>query len=318
MQAAEDQRLARFRSATLRSGITRASLAAIAALLWRVVRIGARVLIRLIPASGETKQAIENLRADIRGLPPATTVCTEEWSRHESDLRHDILTKDPRAFLTWDVIAETMSPPPYARFVRPELQYLKSFHWRAWSRVIRGSWLARANSIHQVFHLCRFEAETSMAIREFDFILEFGGGYGEMRRIVHHLGFAGRYVIFDLPEQNALQRYYLSTIGHPPTGTASELKAVRAAIESEPPDSTKLFIATWSFDETPAELREEWTDVLSHFDAFLIAYQANFAGIDNAAFFFDWQKRFPRIRWSTRAIPYVKESFYLVGSASSG
>jgi hypothetical protein len=232
-------------------------------------------------------------------------------------LRHDILTKDPRAFLTWDVIAGTMSPPPYSRFARSELRALESLEWLSWSRVIRRHWLARTNSIHQAFHLSQFQAQTRKRIGDFDFILEFGGGYGEMRRIVERLGFAGRYLIFDLPELNALQRYYLSTAGNPPTLTASDQEPVRTSVESEPVGSRKLFIATWSFDEAPLETRSGWAELLSGFDAFLIAYQLSFAGIDNAAFFADWKKRFPHIEWSNRAIPRVKESFYLFGATSS-
>ncbi len=232
------------------------------------------------------------------------------WSRYRLRLRQDILTKDPRAFLSWDVIADTMAPPPYARFARTERRFLQSHGWARWP--------ANTNAIHQAYHVGRFQNETATAIQDFGLIVEFGGGYGEMRRIAHNLAFSGRYVIFDLPELNALQRYYLSTIGNPRTDTVCQLQSVRAAIECEPPDSRKLFIATWSFDETPLEARSGWTELLSGFDAFLVAYQAEFAGIDNQAFFSSWQKQFPRIRWTTHAIPQVKASFYLFGISSSG
>jgi hypothetical protein len=239
---------------------------------------------------------------------------TQPWSEHGAALRHAILSKDPRAFLTWDVIANTMSPPPYARFVRRERRYLESC---GWSGLIRGSsCLDAANAVHQAYHLCRFERETSIRIRDFDLMLEFGGGYGEMRRIVDRIGFTGRYIIFDLAELNALQRYYLRASRISGTATLSDLRAVRAALESER-NSRKLFISTWSFDETPLKVREEWRDLLVGFDAFLIAYQVNFAGIDNWQFFENWRKRFPRIAWRKYVIRELKDSYYLFGVASA-
>ncbi len=210
------------------------------------------------------------------------------------------MTKDPRAFFAWDVVAQTMFPPPYARFIRLEKRYLASHNWPLPPGFLQ------ANAIHQMYHLCRFQAATGLAIRDFDFILEFGGGYGEMCRVVPDLGFAGRYLIFDLPETNALQRYCLR-------GCCVELQSATPQ-EDPAPGSRKVFIATWSFDEAPLEARAPWTALLAGFDAFLIAYQSNFAGIDNEAFFLEWQRHFPRIRWTTHVIPQLKDSFYLFGA----
>jgi hypothetical protein len=46
-----------------------------------------------------------------------------------------------------------------------------------------------------------------------DCIIEFGGGFGSMCRLVHALGFRGQHIIFDLPPVWALQRYYLRLHG---------------------------------------------------------------------------------------------------------
>lgn len=274
-------------------------------------RICARGLIRLIPVSERSRGAIEALRTEIRGsqIEPGGGA----WSEHQLALRKNVLTMDPRSFLTWDVIADTIAPPPYARFVWTELGFLRAHDWRKWSLVVGGNCLAAANRIHQAYHLCRFETETAKTVHDFEFILEFGGGYGELRRIVGKLGFPGCYVIFDLPAQIALQRYYLAEPGGAPTTLVSDLESVRAAIGEAPVHARKLFIATWSFDETPLRVREPWLELLNRFDGFLIAYQANFAGVDNCAFFDDWRRGFLRIWWSNHSIPQLKDSFYLFG-----
>ena len=282
------------------------------------MRLFARGLIALTPESVEQTKARERLRAEVKDLPKMRHSGNGAWSRHRIRLRRDILTKDPRTFATWDVIAATMLPPPYARFVRQELRFLQRQDWATWSHVMRSNWIFRANAIHQAYHLCRFQMEAGAKIRDFDFILEFGGGYGEMRRIVDQLGFRGDYAIVDLPEQNALQRYYLGTLGDPATAIVSTIGAVNAMIDSQPRGSRKLFVATWSLDETPLETRAVWTDLLSGFDAFLIAYQANFEGVDNEKFFAEFQKRCPHIYWITSAIPQLKRSFYTFGTASAG
>ena len=209
-----------------------------------------------------------------------------------------------------------MCPPPYARFVKPEFNYLKSHDWPSWVRIVRTNWFRRANAIHQAYHLCRFQMETASKINDFDLILEFGGGYGEMRRILHGLRFSGTYVIFDLPEQNALQRYYLSTAGGPATLTLSDFNSVRATVQTARRERRKLFVATWSLSETSLELRSAWRDLLTNFDAYLIAYQADFGDVDNQAFFSELQTSLPRVRWVQHPIPQLENSFYLFGVAS--
>lgn len=287
-----------------------------AAFLWSAVRLLVRTFISFLPVSNETRESINQLRANVRDNQQAVAGA---WGHQQARLRSAIMTQDPRAFLTWDVIAETMSPPPYSRFVRVEKRYLKMHDWPRWSQAItRGSWLNAVNAVHQAYHLCRFETETGLSIADFDLILEFGGGYGQMRRIVAGLGFTGRYMIYDLPDLSALQRFFFATNGIANTVTISDFQVVRPTLEAEPVKSRKLFIAMWSFDESPLEVREDWAGVLACFDAFLIAYQTTFADVDNNTFFERWQTQFPQIAWKTCPIPQLKDSYYLFGVSSSG
>ncbi len=134
-----------------------------------------------------------------------------------------------------------MFPAPYARFARVELHALrKSERWDVWRRAIGEQAaglpfpclfypLSSSNAIHHGYHLYRFETQTGVGIQEFGTIVEFGGGYGSLCRLAHRLGFRGKYIIFDLPEQCALQRYYLSSIGIPGVFTTSSAEELRAA-----------------------------------------------------------------------------------------
>ena len=71
------------------------------------------------------------------------------------------------------------------------------------------------NRIHQAYHLARFQEETGLPVSRFPLIVEFGGGYGSLCRLVHKLGFKGQYIIFDLPEFVALQKFYLGSLAMP-------------------------------------------------------------------------------------------------------
>ena len=47
----------------------------------------------------------------------------------------------------------------------------------------------------------------------FDFIFEFGGGYGAMCEILHRAGFSGEYYIYDVPSMNKIQEHFLESSG---------------------------------------------------------------------------------------------------------
>ena len=62
---------------------------------------------------------------------------------------------------------------------------------------------------------CSSSAPRARDLSSSGVIVEFGGGYGSMCRLLHKLGFSGQYFIYDLPEFVALQRYFLKSIGMP-------------------------------------------------------------------------------------------------------
>ena len=267
--------------------------------------------------------AREQLGIEFQRIPlPEAAGTRGSWQSNRTRLRKHVNSHDPRAFLTWDVIRETMFPPPYAAFAQTELAFLKRHGNGVWLSAARERWaglplpcvfypVSSANAIHHAYHLCRFEVETGAKVREFGTILEFGGGYGSLCRIAHQAGFGGQYVIFDLPEQSALQRYYLSAVGMANQLTISTSKELRAVEETFL--GLRLFIATWSLSESPMELRKQIAKAISGFDAFLIAYQSEFGGIDNGAFFREWQSWFPDVRWTVRTIEQLPASWYLFG-----
>lgn len=265
------------------------------------------------------------------------------WLSNSDRLCQRILTSDPADFLKWDVISRTMVVGN-AEFVPLELAFLQALpDWKSrWENAIKESLVgspdmfpgfpsSSGNLIHLAYHLANFETKTGTSISESGFILEFGGGYGNMCRLVHNLGFKGRYVIFDLPPLSALQRFFLNMNGIPAVHTAkpfktapndvicvSEFEQLQTIFSDRVNFVDAAFIATWSLSEAPIVLRGALLPLVKQFKAFLIAYQGLFGDVDNAGFFEDWANSMKAIEWHRWKIPHIpnqryKDNYYLMG-----
>ena len=131
--------------------------------------------------------------------------------------------------------------------------------------------------IQDVSHLatCGFTIED---IRRYKSIVEIGGGYGDMCSVIYAMGFTGKYTIYDFPEVQQVQKYYLENQNIQPNFiTESE--------ELEPAD---LVIGTWSLSEIPLELREKIVDRIYESPNWLIMYQTRvFGGDFNEKYFIE-------------------------------
>lgn len=73
--------------------------------------------------------------------------------------------------------------------------------------------LTSHNSVHHLYHLLRFSEKTNCDLASMTDIIEWGGGYGNLVKILHRLqGGTATYTIIDLPLFSCLQWLYLSTI----------------------------------------------------------------------------------------------------------
>jgi len=253
------------------------------------------------------------------------------WTENENELRELIRKKDPREFLRWNVIRRNMFPDS-APYIRNEFSYLTKNNWNTWKNSITETKVgcpapflrylpSSENLIHTAYHLARFENQTKEEIKEADLIVEFGGGYGCMCRLIHNIGFKGKYVIFDLPVFSALQVFYLKMIGlnaeygisSRADGISCVSKTSQIEVIARSPTKKSLFIATWSISETPVEARSPILKSVEAFDLFLIAYQRTFSNIDNVTFFDDWTKHTDQFYWYNCEITHIPNSYYLFG-----
>lgn len=288
---------------------------------------------------------VEDLRRDIRTLakPRAATDSPAEssWLANRMALRRHITEGEPSRFLRWDVVTGSMFVGNRA-YIDHELAYLMQRpDWKSvWEGVIQEDPAgdpkpykrykrSSGNRIHQAYHLCRFQAEMGLPVSRFPLIVEFGGGYGSLCRLVHKLGFRGRYILFDLPEFSALQKYYLGSLNMPLVERGAPASGKPGILCTSDPDligsvtrqqaQSGLFVATWSLSETELAFRKRFMTLpaVDAAGAFLIAYQRDFGGIDNPRFFDVWRETKPAVRWVRSEIAHMPGNYYLFGTVAT-
>lgn len=260
------------------------------------------------------------------------------WTRNMDRLRELVLNDDPRRFLRWDVVRSSMFIE-HPRYIQKELNSLrKQPDWKArWREAIKESNQGHprpypfypsssGNLIHHAYHLLQFERRMQMPVQEMECILEFGGGYGSLCRLLHRLGFKGNYITFDLPPFSMLQLYFLKSVGIQ-AQESSALSSMPSSVIciSNPADlktvlaerfrkNKSLFISTWAISETPMHIRQSFLPFINMFDFYLIAYQHRFEEMDNIRYFTDWRKQFDnQVLWQNWEIEHLPGNSYLMG-----
>ncbi len=148
------------------------------------------------------------------------------------------------------------------------------------------------NTIHHLYHLAKLCSTTPSKNLTLGTVIEWGGGYGNMARIIKKINPFATYVIFDIPVFSHIQYVYLATtlgaqhvtifngdrfepgkITLVPLDETLLHKATELINKSLTPD---LFLSTWALSESneksKAFVREH---EFFHANTLLIAYQKN-------------------------------------------
>lgn len=250
-----------------------------------------------------------------------TQFASNQWLSNIIKFKNYILTQDPKNLLQWDIIRKTMFIGN-AIFVIPEFIYLRRNNWSKWKKAIvekkyfyTEPYLmypkSSGNLIHCAYHLAKFENTNGKNVKNFDFIFEYGGGYGGLCLLIHNLGFKGKYIIYDFPILCALQSFFLK-MNRVKKGVfcLDEINQVKKMV---PKKGKRLFIATWSLSESPLHIRKKIYPIIKEFDAFLIGYQGQFGGVDNYKYFNDFKKKLAKYHWWSQKIIQLDGNYYLFG-----
>lgn len=241
---------------------------------------------------------------------------------------------DPRKFLNWRLIYGTMFmkvlPSEYLQELQNDPQWQAKWLPLAkedkWGNAVLGDQVAGSsgNILTHIFHLHRLQKATGVDFSKLDLVVEFGGGYGSMCRLIRRLGFKGTYVLYDLPEFLYLQEFYLKGLGFKTSRygqvgfhesgvnlLASSIEDLQKSLKSMR-NGESLFIATWSVSETPIETRREVLGLVNDFNYFLFGFQPKFDQIDNNEYFGQLVKARGSVDWKMEElIPW--SGYYLFG-----
>ncbi len=224
----------------------------------------------------------DELKATFANLLPFTPATT--WDHHRATLREHVATHSIKKFTTWSTVTATMfvGEAPYIEGELLELMTYRDYWLPALTETLVGKpprlsyapWTS-GNLIHQAYHLKQWVDKTRLNIRDASWIVELGGGYGAMAKIIHNLGFSGVYTLVDFPEFLLLQEYYLSSHGI----DAEYVTPQAASFLSGSPD---LFIALFSLSEMPTGGR---LALVPSAASYLFTYQPQWDDVSNSAWF---------------------------------
>lgn len=297
---------------------------------------------KLAPPNKKEISLINDLRKNTLNFQyySSESSAENEWMKHAKRVSELIQIDDPRKFLKWNPVKDTMGGSNYF-FVISELNYLRfRSQWNArWKKVLHEDKIgcqtpfflypkSSGNLIHHAYVLANFENNLNKKINETDFIFDFGGGYGSICRLIHRLGFRGKYLIYDIPVFSQLQIFFLKSIGLS-VYSIEEFKRVDTGIccisnykdleeyftESENLKNSKnLFIATWSISESSMKTRDSIMKFIKLFNSFLIGFQDKFGEVDNKRYFSEVTKHMTNLTWVTKKLKQLPHHNLLLGA----
>lgn len=135
--------------------------------------------------------------------------------------------------------------------------------------IVSFSYLTSANRAHHTFHLARYKEMTGKNFWDTGSVVEFGGGYGNMARLIVKMNPSVTYTVLDLPELLSLQYVYLASIfGEEKLNCVfnKEHKMIEGKINLVPSNlvinndviiSADSFISTWAVTEAPKHFQDD-------------------------------------------------------------
>ena len=230
---------------------------------------------------------------------------TSLWENYKKKLEEIILPSPRFSFLRDRVIRETMFVMAGGKWIKEELGFLeKSFSREKLTKVleedyignpilINSTYLTSHTSIHHLYHFAQFQEKTKNNLESITSVIEWGGGYGNMAKILKRIAPMVTFTIIDLPVMSCLQWLYLATVfGEDKVNMLTNPKneIEKGKINILPLSFLKnrelnaeLFIATWSLSES-SRYAQDYVVSQNFFGAkhLLLSYQKSGQGLPDA------------------------------------
>jgi hypothetical protein len=125
-----------------------------------------------------------------------------------------------------------------------------------------------SNTVHQLYHLLRYEQATGRRVRDATTIVEWGGGFGSLMRLIFRMhGACPTCVVIDTPIFSAVQWLYLSAVlgeehvvlqdSRPAQLMTGRINVVPIGLVSDMAVTADLFISNWALNESTREAQDD-------------------------------------------------------------
>lgn len=214
---------------------------------------------------------------------------TDAWQERAQSLRQEFATGFPYDFTKHPVINQAMFVGN-APYVSEELFFLREFYKKDLPGLIEETEVgcpekypgtnSSGNTIHHLYHLMEYNSYVPGALYAAKTIVEWGGGYGNMARLVQMIKASEleQYTLIDLSMFSVLQYVYLSAVLGPDkvcygTGDRRVQIIPLGSLEGSKV-ACDLFISTWAISESNKR-SQDFVRERGYFGAqhFLVAHQ---------------------------------------------
>lgn len=142
-----------------------------------------------------------------------------------------------------------------------------------------------------------------------DEIHDIGGGYGNMAWTLKNYGYNKKYIIYDFPIMQDIQRYWLGE---------QDIEVEYRSLDELDPGENSHLIGTHSINEMDLSDREKVP--FDKFKSFFIAYNQKFNGIDNVEYFknlaMNLDHETEHLFYGDDHGPLQRQHYWLIGNSS--
>lgn len=221
---------------------------------------------------------------------------TQAWIDYNKKMEQLIVPKPIFSFLRHPEILATMFLVDDGNFIKGELDYCEKFmnlnelrqlleEDYVGTPIIRNyKYLTSHTRIHHLYHLIKFQEQTDISVNTFKQVIEWGGGYGDMARLMLRINPEVTYTIIDTSLFCCVQWLYLASIigaekvnlidSYDGKIEKNKINIVPLAYINNIKIKADFFIATWSLSES-SSYSIDYVRSHNFFEAnnFLVAYQ---------------------------------------------
>ena len=211
-----------------------------------------------------------------------------EWKSWASEVRESFDSGVPIGFLSLPILTHTMvfARRRGVRLTELRIKYVEEqFSSTISKKLLRedyiglptitsSQYVTSANRSHHASHLACYSHNTGRHFWDSATVLEWGGGYGDMARLVRRMNPGMTYIIIDLPEMLALQYIYLASLESESSINLVNLREQLAIVPGKinlisaytdismlSKIKTDSFISTWALTESQRSIQQS---VLEH------------------------------------------------------